>query len=52
MPAKTNIIKWYKYWMKFRPSLTHQVYYECVAEKIAERVKSHISERRRTLGLN
>ena len=52
MPAKANIIKWYKYWMKFRPSLTHQVYYECVAEKIAERVKSHISERRTPLLLD
>ncbi len=45
MPAKANIAKWDQLWRKFRPSLTLQIYHQSAAEKIAKRVKHHISKR-------
>jgi ubiquinone/menaquinone biosynthesis C-methylase UbiE len=52
MPLKADVEKWRQYWRVSRPSLTLQVYLECAAEKIAERIKPHFSGKKEPLLLD
>lgn len=52
MPLKADVEKWRQYWKVSRPSLTLQVYLECAAEKITERIKAHFSTKEKPLLLD